>query len=614
MPSKAEEISGVRELNNIVIFVRFNGETEAGVFGESLRETYDEMYNNSDISVNSYFNEISCGGVDITTHFTPVSIELEQERGYYKPKTLGNSIGYNDAKTGGKPHIEVFYREQMMIKEAVEQAEIESNIDLDYDNDGNVDLITFIISGEKGSWGDLLWPHMSSAWDFSKGTPSNYYTPFNYFNSQRPMPKGDIVLNDKKVNEYDFLLDRYLFENDRKIEKDGITLGSVGIICHELMHSLGAPDYYHYNSDSTNPAGKYDLMDITNNIPQYPLTYNRAKINLIGGESVEPVYEGGMKTLYPVSSDKTVKALKIVLPSYPDEYFMIEMRGGSNAFDKSCGNGETGGLIVYRIDEKAGTKNTSGFYETGGNYGNMNGPPDEVYVFRKNDRKDIYAGAFASYPLIDNKNINYFGKTETNSFPSGNTIYFQGTSNSAMKNKNSGIVINNLTFNEDGSCSFGLIIPQDNTEQKMAASYPKISAKTLTSFTMQIKAANRGKGYIYVLKKGGAAPLKEHLTEGSYPDAGNIVYYESYDITYAGAVKEFSLSGLSDKEYVVYILFSDSDGELTQIYPANVKLADNSTNNLTCLSFGIDKLMIAVIIVCLVIIVVILIKKTEVKS
>ena len=45
---------------------------------------------------------------------------------------------------------------------------------------------------------------------------------------------------------------------------------TVGTLCHEFFHSLGAPDLYHYESIGAPVAvGGWDLMDQSSNTPQY---------------------------------------------------------------------------------------------------------------------------------------------------------------------------------------------------------------------------------------------------------------------------------------------------------------------------------------------------------
>jgi len=144
-----------------------------------------------------------------------------------------------------------------------------------------------------------------------------------------------------------------------------------GVICHEMFHSLGAPDLYHYENltaEPISPAGSWDLMDGLTNPPQYMSAYMKYRygkwIN-----SIPEITVSGTYTINPLheSSNNCYK-----IPSFTssDEYFVVEYRDKTSSVYENSLPGS--GLIVYRINS-----NRHG-------QGNSAGPPDEVYVYRPN--------------------------------------------------------------------------------------------------------------------------------------------------------------------------------------------------------------------------------------
>ena len=160
------------------------------------------------------------------THFFPVQSDTTvisyhdiYNRAYYSPyDAYTNPQGYTTSN-------ERTTREHMLLHRAVEavKSQIPSNLNLDYDNDGMVDNIAFIINGTTDGWNELLWPHR---WSLYTSEAITY-------------------INNLKVYDYNFL-----------IESDN----TVGVITHELMHTLGAPDLYHYSNTDITPVGKWDLV------------------------------------------------------------------------------------------------------------------------------------------------------------------------------------------------------------------------------------------------------------------------------------------------------------------------------------------------------------------
>jgi M6 family metalloprotease-like protein len=316
-------------LNNIVIFIRFSDQTE---FGETIAN-YDSKFNGTTgNTMQSYFQEASYGALNIPSTFYPtptsmvVSWQDSNPRAYYSPyNATTNPIGYSG-------DTERTNREHTLLVNAVigVRSQIPTSLNLDGDNDGRVDNVVFIIKGASDGWAELLWPHRWSL-----------YTQYVYINS-------------KRVYDFNFQLSEFTNSSGN------------GVLCHEMYHSLGAPDLYHYTSDGISPVGPWDLMENNANPPQHMGAYMKWKY---GGwiSSIPVINTPGTYTLNPLSSS-TNNAYRINSPYSSSQYYVVEFRKKTGTFENSLPGS---GLLVYRIDTSAGN-------------GNASGPPDEVYVYRPN--------------------------------------------------------------------------------------------------------------------------------------------------------------------------------------------------------------------------------------
>ena len=321
-------------INNIVVFVRFADDNE---FTDEPAK-FDNLYNSVEQNVTSvynYYKEASYNRLEIISHFFPkstgntiISYKDAQPRDYYLPyDQTTNSIGYTEANR--------YERENSLIGNAFNYVKTNNSFDfnLDEDNDGYVDNITIMLQGTVDNWGNILWPHMSTL-------------------------QSNVQINNKKVGNYnivfrDITLDWYQWNSS-----------GVGALCHELFHSLGAPDLYNYYS-ANNPVGIWDLMGIGFNIPQHMSAYMKYRY----GKWINDIPEittPGSYSLNPLSSSQN-NCYKIKSPNSTSEYFVLEYRARTTHFETSL-LGE--GLLVYRINTKQE------------NHGNNYGPPDEVYIYR----------------------------------------------------------------------------------------------------------------------------------------------------------------------------------------------------------------------------------------
>ncbi len=322
-------------LNNIVIFIRFSDQSE---FADPAA-LYDTMCNATAPNASSmrqYYNEVSYGALSITTHFYPIPIGSNvasyqdmQPRSYYMPyNAVTNPLGYQDEQRTDREHT--------LLENAVNSitSQIPADLNVDGDSDGYVDNVCFIIEGEPTAWSSLLWPHMWSL-----------YTKTVYIN-------GKLVMN--------FNLQMQTLLPTR----------GVGVLCHEMFHTLGAPDLYHYSMDGLEPVSQWDIMEQDLNPPQHMGAYMKWQYGS-WISSIPEITSSGNYSLRPLKH-LTNNCYKIASPFSTSQYFVLEYRKQEGTFESSL---PAEGLLVYRINTYR--------------IGNANGPPDEVYIYRPDGTRSV---------------------------------------------------------------------------------------------------------------------------------------------------------------------------------------------------------------------------------
>lgn len=348
---------------NLAVFIRFSDD---GEYTEP-KTYFDNMFNDASPNANSvhnYYYEASYESLEIFTSLYPtssgttvVSFQDSHPRNYFSPyNATSNPNGYQGA--------EKWEREHAMLKAAVNyisgQVPASLNIDLDYD--GNVDNVCFILKGPTDGWSNILWPHMATL-----GEPWVY-------------------IHGKHVVDYNI-----------QLQVDLHTHGT-GVLCHEMFHTIGAPDLYHYDPvyGGLQPVGKWDLMDVTTNPPQNMCAYLKYKYGhwILPGY-LTPLNTTNYYTLSPLNSTLGYHCFKINSPYSVNEFFIVEYRKKIGTFESSL-PGE--GLVIYRIN--------TNYYGNGG-YDGTTGF-DEVYAYRP-------GGTTTLNGFPDNANYSQFvGRTAMN--------------------------------------------------------------------------------------------------------------------------------------------------------------------------------------------------------
>lgn len=384
-----------RQIANIIIYILFKDDT-TDLSGNPVAPLLD----GEAVSLKDYFYRASDGGITIS-NFYPMS-----GGSVYVYRSPNNRSHYNvdgDQKTTRGT------REAKLLTDAVNAVssrfQFPSGTDVDTNDDGYVDGVSFLIGGSSSStWGSLLWPH---SWNLASINRS--------YNGSASAKIGGV-----EVGAYSF---------------NFTTSITLGVICHEFFHVLGAPDLYHYNEDFV-PVGDWDVMQFNKDTPQLPLTYMRTQYLGVSEERVGTITANGVYSLSPtVTSQSGYLAYKIPT-SVSGQYFMVEYRNNtvSSSYDSML---PASGLIVYRIKEGVAEGNKNAVFQNT-NY------PDEVYVFRPKvnmtgsetnkdtryarSKKDIAYAALSP----NNTYFSSVGKTVNTSKYDYSTIFYVNGDNSKM--------------------------------------------------------------------------------------------------------------------------------------------------------------------------------------
>ncbi|MDP4278110.1 MAG: discoidin domain-containing protein [Bacteroidota bacterium] len=311
---------GNGKLVNIVIYVRFKGDTEFTKTRQQFKTMLDG--GNSTASLKGYYNEVSYGKLDVqSSHFptcdSTISLSYEDTyaRNYFSPyNAVTNTIGYTDDSGS---------REQSLVERAINavKSQVPSSLLLDANGDGNIDNVTVVVRGNADGWGKLLWPH------------------------QWTLYMKSVYINSKKVSNYIFITEN---------------MYDVATMCHEMFHVIGAPDLYHYTDNGIDPIGSWS-GSLT-----HMLAFMKWKYS--GNQwitTIPEITKSGDYTLKPLTK-ATNNCYKIRSPYSPTEYITLEYRKPAALYEVNLPGM---GMLITRINTLAAN-------------GNGDGPPDEVYVYR----------------------------------------------------------------------------------------------------------------------------------------------------------------------------------------------------------------------------------------
>ena len=406
-------------LNNIAIFIRFSDDGQFANPYSSIDNMFNDVSANA-VSLRSYFRAASYNNIEIPTTFYPghdgesvISYQDTYPRSYFQPyNAVTNPNGYQENERAE--------REFGLLQRAVDYINayypIPASINVDYDDDGYVDNVCFIVKGDVGGWNDLLWPHKWSLYG------------------------EEVYIQGKRVWTFNFQL------------ADATYYFNTSTMCHEMNHSLSAPDLYHYSYSGPTAVGIWDLMENNTTPPQHCGAYMKMKYGHWIDEIPE-ITQSGVYTLYPISSATPTNVAYKIATSDPDQFYVLEYRDNTSLFETGLPGS---GLLIYRI-------NTS--FNGNASYDPSNGIYDEVYLFRPGgsvtetgDINNAYFSAnvgrtefnasTAAYPFLTNGTIDN-DLSIYNVTSAGNSISFTYGSSSACDpptNLQASLQNNNVTL------------------------------------------------------------------------------------------------------------------------------------------------------------------------
>lgn len=409
-------------LTNLVIFIRFADDEE---FTENIGPI-DQMFNDTtpnNISVHNYFKTMTYGKINYHTVYTNniqdtaiISYQDPYPRSYFQPQNDTNPDGYTNQ----------VLREFEMLARALRYVDslnlVDDSINLDGNNDGLIDNISFILKGGVGDWNDLLWPHM------------------NFFSAYYAGLPDDIYINGKIPCCYNF-----------EFANSGPYF-TANVFSHEMGHSLGIPDFYHYYSyKNIQPVHLWDQM-AQNNLQQIS-TIIKYKFLGIVDEPVE-ITENGHYVLNSNTSSDHDNCYFIRSSIDPDQWFTFEYRNSHDFME----NVPHSGVIIGRWYDNV---NLHDLYDAGNGMFDFYEKPHTYWVFRRSSNIDTVNG---------NINAAAFGYANRTAFgPSTNPHPYltDGTPETSFE-------ITNIQFNGD-QASFDVTFLHDGVtsyEKKNAYIYP----------------------------------------------------------------------------------------------------------------------------------------------
>ena len=369
-------------LNNISIFIRFSDDGEFTNTFSSIDNMFNDVSTNA-VSMRSYFRAASYGAIEIPTTFYPghngetiISYQDTYPRNYFQPyNASSNTNGYQDDDQRREREFSLLERAVTYINR---HYPIPSNLNIDYDNDGKVDNVCFIVRGNVGAWSSLLWPHKWSLYDRT------------------------VKINGKRVYTFNFQL------------ADATTYFNASTMCHEMNHSLGAPDLYHYyHGTNLSPVGGWDLMENNAMPPQHCGAYMKMKYGH-WIDNIPEITQSGTYTLNPISSSSPTNVAYKIRTNVSNQFYVLEYRDNTSLFESDLPGS---GLLIYRI-------NTS--FDGNNEYDPDNGIYDEIYLFRP-------GGSVTTNGNIGNA---YFsanvGRTEFNANTDPHPFFTDGTTDNNL--------------------------------------------------------------------------------------------------------------------------------------------------------------------------------------
>ena len=308
-------------INNLVVFI---ASPTRPTRGASPADTYQAWFDSGLVDGERTSLEASYGQLTASSTFYPapsgttvVSFQDAHNRSYYKPyNATSNPDGYQDNERNAASGRCCRRRSNAIA------SQVPASLNLDTNRDGYIDSVVFVVSG-CGGQRRLEQPAVAPP----------------LADRRRALPGA--AINGKQLGDYNLQLDGNV---------------EVGVLCHEMTHTLGAPDLYHYsnctNPNTLVPVGRWDLMAEDKDPPQHTTAY--LKWRYLGFiPTIPAITQTGDYTLNPLTSASD-NCYKIASPNSTSEYFVIEYRK-PKVFDTT-----RAGLGAARLPDRHGGRRARG--------------------------------------------------------------------------------------------------------------------------------------------------------------------------------------------------------------------------------------------------------------
>lgn len=186
----------------------------------------------------------------------------------------------------------------------------------------------------------------------------------------------------------------------------GNDITHIGVVCHELTHVFGSPDYYDTTYSGFNGSGSWDLMagGNWNDGGRQPAHINMFQKILFGWVTPTPLTSFAAITAMPPSAEQPVA---YTLPVNDNgEMYVLENRQQTR-FDSSIPGH---GLLLWHVHPSALSGN-----------GNNNAHPQQLYPVVASATTAIPNGSPASYGVINSSGTPFPGTSNKHSFTAQTT-------------------------------------------------------------------------------------------------------------------------------------------------------------------------------------------------
>ena len=482
-------------LNNIAIFIRFSDDAQFTNTYSSIDNMFNDVSTNA-VSMRSYFTAASYGAIEIPTTFYPghngetiISYQDTYPRSYFQPyNETTNPNGYQGEDDRREREFSLLERTVSYINA---NYPVPTNLNIDYDSDGYVDNVCFIVKGGVGAWSSLLWPHKWSLYDRT------------------------VRINGKRVWTFNFQL------------ADATDYFNTSTMCHEMNHSLGAPDLYHYYyGTSLNPVGTWDLMEYNMTPPQHCGAYMKMKYSHWVDEIPE-ITEPGTYTLNPISSATPTNIAYKIATGDPNQFYVLEYRDNTSLFETALPGS---GLLIYRIDTR---------FDGNVDFNPDEGVYDEVYLFRPEGSSTENGNFYSAYFSAG------VDRTEFSSSTSAYPFYSDGTPDHNFRIYDITSAGNTISFTYgpesgapeglylgDGGSETNSTLPSYNyynysLSQQIYTSDEMGEEGIITSIAFYNGGSSKSRSYDFYLK---------NTTKSSFSDASDWVAVSASDLVFSGMV------------------------------------------------------------------------------